>query len=514
MAENLTPYSLSAPGFYGLNTQASPVDLDPKFALAANNCIIDQYGRVGSRKGWVKAHTANAQLGSSDIEAIGELTAVDGQRTILAAGGGYLFKLSGSTLTTLTYGGGGVAPTISANNWQMVSHNDTMMFFQIGHDTLIYDINLSTTQFRRLSEHPSYAGTAPQANCAISAWGRVWAARTTSDKHTIYWSDLLTTQVWTGGTAGSLDIASVWTLGGDEIVALGSHNNKLFIFGTRHIVIYDGADDPANMQLSDVIAGVGCIARDTVRETGSDIIFLSDSGLRSVMRTIQEKSAPLRTVSMNVNDDIKRFIADESNPDNIKSIYSETDAFYLLTFKTSRTTYCFDMRMPLDDGSSRTTVWYGINPRSYGYSKSRNLYIGKSGYIGIYSGYRDDTATYRLSYYSAWIDFGSPVALSIFKRMKMTLVGYGAKALVFKWAFDYSNNKTSYSKTLDIPIPVEYRIAEYGVSEYGGGYRGATEITIPGSGSGVVLQVGIESVINGNSLSIQRIDVFAKEGRI
>jgi len=52
MSEPLQIASISAPGFFGLNTQDSPLDLAAGFALVATNCIIDQYGRIGSHKGW------------------------------------------------------------------------------------------------------------------------------------------------------------------------------------------------------------------------------------------------------------------------------------------------------------------------------------------------------------------------------------------------------------------------------------------------------------------------------
>src|SRR3990167_552256 len=121
--KQITPFSIAAPGFYGLNLADSPIDLSSNFALIAENCIIDKSGRIASRKGWTKAHTTNSDLGTSNIECIGELIQNDGTATTLAAGGGFLFKLVGTTLTTLTYGGGGSAPTISANNWKFCHLN-------------------------------------------------------------------------------------------------------------------------------------------------------------------------------------------------------------------------------------------------------------------------------------------------------------------------------------------------------------------------------------------------------
>ncbi|MFN8993944.1 MAG: hypothetical protein ACK5X3_09850, partial [Pseudomonadota bacterium] len=67
MASNISTSQVSAPGFYGLNTQDSPLDLQAGYALVATNCIIDQYGRVGSRKGWTALNAATGDLGTNPI---------------------------------------------------------------------------------------------------------------------------------------------------------------------------------------------------------------------------------------------------------------------------------------------------------------------------------------------------------------------------------------------------------------------------------------------------------------
>ena len=130
MASSIVPVSIVAPGFYGLNLQDSPVDLDQKYALEMTNCVIDKSGRVGARKGWAKSHATLAAAGSSDFQCIHESITTTGTSTIVGAANGKLFKLSSGTLSELTYGGGGVAPTISDNNWQAVSINGAVIFFQ------------------------------------------------------------------------------------------------------------------------------------------------------------------------------------------------------------------------------------------------------------------------------------------------------------------------------------------------------------------------------------------------
>lgn len=512
MASPIVPTSLAAPGFYGLNTQDSPTDMDQKFALDATNCVIDKSGRIASRKGWVAQHDTLAALGSSNIESIGELIGTAGNSTIIAAGNNKLFKLSGGALTELTYGGGGVAPTITASNWQPAGLNDGLTLFQTGHDPLVYDTTLSTTQYRRISEHPSYSGTTPLANCAISAYGRIWAANTSTDKMTVKWTDTGTHQKWTGGTSGSLSLLTVWPSGGDEVVALAAHNNTLLIFGKRQILIYTGATTPSTMTLADSIVGIGCVARDSVQVTGEDVIFLSDSGVRSIMRTIQEKSAPMRTVSRNVNDDLMGYVGSVSTVD-VKSVYSPIDAFYVLSFRSSGITYCFDMRVPIQDGSARTTVWTSIAPRCMCYTKERSLLIGKVGYVGKYDGYSDGGVPYRMSYFTTWLDFGAPYKNSILKKIRAVVSGAQNQSVIFKWGFDYVPFFGSDAISLTPLTPAEYDESEYTVAEYNANLI-RNVVSVNTSGSGKVVQVGFEATPTTYSISVQSLDILTKEGRI
>jgi len=58
MAKQYKPTQLQPQAFKGLNTQDSSLDLASGFALVANNCVIDQYGRIGARKGWAKVNSS------------------------------------------------------------------------------------------------------------------------------------------------------------------------------------------------------------------------------------------------------------------------------------------------------------------------------------------------------------------------------------------------------------------------------------------------------------------------
>jgi hypothetical protein len=518
MSQAIQTFSISAPGFYGLNTQDSPLDLAAGYALVATNCIIDQYGRIGSRKGWARVNSSSGNLGANDVKVIHELVVADGTYTVLFAGNNKIFKLDGSNaVVELTYGGGGTAPTITASNWQCASLNGITYFFQSGHNPLIYDPAVSTTTYRRVSEKSGYVATVPDANICISAYGRLWAADTTANNATVYFSDLIAGHVWSTGTAGNLNVNEVWPNGADQITGLAAHNGFLFIFGKRQILVYNYAKDPDDITLSDTVEGIGCIARDSIQTTSTDVLFLSNSGVRSLMRTIQEKSAPERDLSKNIRNDLMDVIAGETLA-NVKSVYSEREAFYLLTTPSIDGVWCFDTKSYLPDGAARVTTWDSIAPKSFLSRRDGALFIGKNGYIGLYSTYQDYQTAYRMMYYTNHADLGNQNQTSILKKLSIVVIGGTNQTVTFKWGFDFKTNYLSDNDTIPTQGESYYGVAEYGanattIAYYTDGVALQT-LVVSATGTGKVVQTGYESNINGTPLSIQKIEIQAKQGKI
>jgi hypothetical protein len=513
MSQVLQTASISAPGFFGLNTQDSPLDLAAGFALVATNCVIDQYGRIGARNGWSRVNSSSGDLGANDVGVIHELVQSDGTLTVLFSGNNKLFRLNSSNaVVELTYGGGGTAPTITANNWSCASLNGITYFFQVDHDPLIYDPAVSTTTYRRVSEKSGYVATVPSANISLSAFGRLWTASTATVKNTVYFSDLLAGHVWSTGTAGSLNVDRVWPNGPDEIQGLAAHNGFLIIFGKRQILVYQNATTPSTMSLSDTVGGIGCLARDSIQTTGKDVLFLSNSGVRSFARTIVEKSAPLGDLSKNVRNDLMQIVSSESLS-SIKSAYSEKEAFYLLTLPSVDEVYCFDTRVQLQDGSFRVTKWDSIEPTALLSRRNGDLLIGKNGYIGKYGTYQDHTSPYRFLYYTNHADLGNANVTSILKRLKVVVIGGSNQYVTLKWGFDFSTSYQSTNALIPSQGVYEYGIAEYNIAQYSDGVALQT-LSVPASGSGKIVQTGYESNISGTALSIQRIEIQSKDGKM
>jgi hypothetical protein len=235
------------------------------------------------------------------------------------------------------------------------------------------------------------------------------------------------------------------------------------------------------------------------------------------MRTIQEKSAPERDLSKNIRNDLMTVIAGETLA-NVKSVYSEREAFYLLSTPSIAGVFCFDTKAYLPDGAARVTTWDSITPTAFLSRRDGTLYIGKNGYIGLYGTYQDYQTAYRMLYYTNHADLGSQNVTSILKKLSIVVIGGTNQVVTFKWGFDFKTNYLSDSDSIPSQGESYYGIAEYGanattVAYYSDGIALQT-LVVSASGSGKVVQTGYETDINGTPLSIQKIEIQAKNGKI
>ena len=514
--KQLQTLSVVSPGFYGLNTQESGITLSPNFAQLTDNVIIDKYGRLGSRKGWQMLTDSGATtLNGAALEFLLEHVNADNSTVTISGGDNKLFK-NGDDIDVLV----DITPalyTITANNWKGASLYDHALIVQAGHEPVVYSED-ATPNTQTITDYTgvtqSYGTNFPRD--AMAAYGRFWV----HDGANVYWSTDIADvafPAFNGGTSGFLNISAVLPNNVDTIVGLASHNDFLIIFCERNIVIYAGADNPiGDFQLADVIAGVGCVARDSIQNTGNDLIFLSDTGVRSLGRLLQEKSLPMRDLTKNVRDDlIKDLLQERVNSGDlskVKSVYSEVNAFYLLSFPSTSTVYCLDMRQPLEDGSARVTQWYEYEAKAFVRRRDREILIGKTNGIGRYYGYTDNGEAYRLRYFSHYLDLQSPTTLKILKQISATVIGGSNQSFVIKSSFDYSTASRSYPFTIADRGVSEYGLAEYGVSEFSFGII-LDSIKSSVGGSGNTIQIGFEANVQGNELSVQKLDIFVKTGR-
>lgn len=497
MAKPLQSIAIQAPGFYGINSEDSPTALIEQFALEAENCVIDSFGRIGARKGW-----SYLVDGAGDpIVSVGEYINHDGDSTIISTTGASIFA-GKTTLTDITP----ASYSVAEGNYAHASFNNYHFLFENTQKPLYYD----GTTCDLIENHASASGTIPQGNIVIAGLGRLWVADVSGNNDTLFWSDLLNGFAWDTGSAGYIDVSKVWPNGQDRITAVAIHNGFLLIFGERQILVYKGAEDPATMALADTIIGTGCIARDSVQSTGGDLLFLTDSGIASLNRVIQEKSLPILDVTRNVR---SQFMSDiRSETGNIKTVFSQEEAFYLVKLPNVGVTYCFDTRAPLENGAYRATKWTGYAGSCFLRDSQGDLIVGMDDGLGLYNGYTDNGAIYQMSYFTNYMDFGAPSNLKLLKNLKITVIGGSNTNVTLNWGYDYSYAYKKKTFALSTQIIAEYNIAEYNIGEFNAGVL-VNRPTVNGSGGGQVIQLGVEAAIDGNPVSIQRITAQAIVGR-
>jgi len=514
MPKQLIPLTISAPGFLGLNTQQAGSILPPGWATKLDNCVFDNIGRIASRKGTQQVHE-DAISGTPTMRSGHEYVDRTGQSIMIWAGDNKIWKEVLGTVTDIT----GTITTPTADNWQFANFNDWCVGYQAGHEPIFLentsDDFIDAADFGGADTKTMYNGIA-----ATSAYGRTWTVL----NNTLYYTDLLI-HSYAGGSSGSFDLAKFWPSGMDTAVAVKDFNGLLIVFGRESVLIYENADDVGNMALIEGIDGVGCIARDSVQAIGKDLVYLSDTGLRSLGRSVIDQQAPLSDISSHVRANLLAD-ADVGSSDDIKSAYHPVDGFYVISFPNRGRSWYFDLKFPNEDGTWKAATW-DLAPTAMAYTRNNVLNMAvTSGYVSAYTGYLDessvgasDGASYLLDYEGVWNDMsqeaeGVENLLKIPKSVSV-LGSSGANAETsFKWTYDYSAVFQTAQLAFTSSAAVQFGVGVYGVSTFTNTDGTFERVRASLASSGQVIKTGIVAVTDGEPFALQRIDMLVKIGRL
>jgi hypothetical protein len=502
----LTPVTVPAPGFLGLNKQRAQVPLGPEWAADARNCLIDGAGRIASRKGWSN-QTTTAISGTPGIVSLHEYIQDSGTASLIAATAADIFESTDNGATWASVEG---SLAVTAGNWQFVNFNSKVLGAQASHPLVVKS---GSGNFAAVV---ASSGTVPVNPIAVlAAFGRIWTI--SSDGQSISYSGLLNETEWaTADGAGSLDLGLLWTKGTDQGVALAAFGSTLVVFGKRHIFLLtdgQGSDrgiDPLTMYVGDTIEGIGIAARDTVQPLGEgDLIFLSQNGIRSMSRTIQEKQTPLNDLTGNSRDFVNALLlAGTIAPSKMKAVCSPENGFYLLSSPDSNRTFCVDVRGALPDGTYRTFDWTGFVPQSCVRRVNGDVLFGFAGIVGKYAGYTDNGDSYRFVYRSGFLDLGeNNVTRKEVKTFRIISFSPAEITAVVKWYWDFRRDFFSYDLAFSGDGTGEFGTGLYDIAEYGGIVSQRID-SVPGWGSGQFFSVGVEVEVDGAPFAINSITAY------
>jgi len=517
----IQPIDIVAPGSFGLNTEKSSTLLRQQWATTAINAAINRSGRIGARKGWT-SQTATAIAAATTIDVIHEQILRNGNKIILSAAGNKIYKgvsnfqAAGNDITSTT------VPT--AAHWKFVNLGDKCFGFQRNHVPIVR----GTGDFADLTG----SGELPDGNDAVVAFGRLWAFDI--DKQTIRYSVLLDGTDFTlenGG--GTIDMTSIWTQGADELVAIRALGSNLIVFGKNHIILWaDGSGseiglDPTRLEIVDTIEGTGCIARDSIAQTGEgDLIFLSRHGLQSLGRVIQSKSNPVVILSKNVRsrvlDALAEQLAVDPELDQVRAIHDPTEGLYIINFPVYGSMFALDTHHPFKDDDGETAVpvlQWQIGGDIIGLlsTSKAGIYFGSSGVIGKYGLNLDNGSTYEFEYWSGWLDFEQlNHRLKLLKEM-VSVLNVGVGDVNHVWEFDFTGTVNTRTHTYGGVAGAEFNDlasgAEFNLGEFSGGVR-IQRKTLPAYGEGQFIRIGVTATINSFDLVVQQASIAPKIGRM
>jgi len=489
-------------GSFGLNTEDSITD--PRWLVEGRNLIYNETGKLTSRKGITALTTTGDH--SDPTESVHEYIQSSTVSEIISAGGLLIYEGT-TTLTDVT----GTITTPTANDWQFVNFNGKVIGVQEGHTPIVY----SGTTFADIVPTD---GTLPTGNCALSAFGRLWIAD--SDGTTLKFCKTLDETTWLGTSgAGALDTLQLWPDGIDTITAIAELQSNLLIFGTRSILVYANAEDPADaaFQLVDIITK-GTRFRDSLVAVGNDLIFFSDDGLRSVSRGIEFSTLPLADLSSHVRSTL---ISQSAAATKVQAAYSPNDRAYLARIVLPDTSFYwyFDLARRLPDGDLRGFEWNGIGYQSIHVAADNTVYMGITGKVAEHTGYQDDGA----SYFMSWLTAGSYLGVQgekVLKSIAILIACSATTTIRIRWAADFSTIQTADRKILcdfgvtEWNLPPPDGDAEYGIGEWTGSSVALKRVVVPLSLSGNIIQVGGSATIDGFPFSFSSFEILAKIGRL
>jgi hypothetical protein len=146
-------------------------------------------------------------------------------------------------------------------------------------------------------------------------------------------------------------------------------------------------------------------------------------------------------------------------------------------------------------------------------SEGSTLYFAEDNGIAEYKGYQDNGSKYEMAYYSNFFDLGMPNVSKIVKKLSATTVGATGQTFALKIGYDYSPVYYGYTFTLETGTVFEYGITEYGVGQYSGSVL-INEQKASTQGAGDIIQIGFTTDINGTPMSLQKISLYAKQGKV
>lgn len=280
----------------------SPYAMPPKYSMKLRNCHISEHGGISKIPGYTKVNSTPVSVA---LDNGYEFKKSDGSTTMLFAGEGSILKLNASNEFEVIKSG------LDTNAKVYFSSMNDVCIITNGIDRpLKYDGNTVST----------LGGSPPQTAFKSHVHkGRIWMIERSNKMMATHSALKKIEDYTTANEAGYIDFSFVLKRG-DELLDILSYIDLLVFFFRNHIVIYSGTDPTAqgDFRLAQLIEGVGIVGTGAVITAGTDLSFITDSGIKTLRQVVT-------TGSLNMNDmseviDISLMRAIRGNTSNYYSI--------------------------------------------------------------------------------------------------------------------------------------------------------------------------------------------------
>jgi hypothetical protein len=285
--------------------------------------------------------------------------------------------------------------------------------------------------------------SAPPANLRIliNTENRLFGVGSGANRNTLYASDILDPSVW-----ASTNSIVVNGDDGDQITAIVPYyKNRIIVFKKRRVFQVDIPNDAtsaADWIVSIISNNTGCVATGTAVQVSSDILFLSDNGIRSLVRSVADD---FNSVGIPISEVVKDVIQ-SINTDAIRvatAIYY--DNRYFLAIPTGANDYndtllVYNTALQAFEGTWSPQVMQ-FTLTNFNQEGSRAVFKKTNGIIEKYSGYKSPEGTTSSDYQDSGADYASYVRSKDFNFGDPFSLKYGSH---FEVIFDnsFSSNAT------------------------------------------------------------------------
>jgi hypothetical protein len=273
----------------------------------------------------------------------------------------------------------------------------------------------------------------------VNTENRLFGVGAGDTRNTLYASDILDPAVW--------DLTNSIVVNGDDgdqITAIVPYyKNRIIVFKKRRVFQVDIPSDAttaADWVVSIISNNTGCVAAGTAVQVSSDILFLSDNGIRSLVRSVSDDFS---SVSVPISEIVKDVIQ-TINTDSIKistAIYYDNRYFLAVptgSNNTNDTLIVYNTVLGAFEGTWSPKIMQ-FTLTNFNQAGTRAMFKKVNGVIEQYAGYKSPAGTVSSDYLDAGTSYDSYVRTKDFNFGDTFAAKYGSH---FEVIFDdsLSNN--------------------------------------------------------------------------